>query len=115
MTPRKLTMTLAIVALLYTCATMDALAGPPTIAPQDWHDAKCSRYRKVWAEVLARRGTQGLGKDFLARHDAFLNSNCTRRSDVCPRSPEELKLANIMVIASMNFGAASTFVPFYCR
>ena len=112
---RKLSLTLAIVAGSHACATKGALAGHPSVAPQDWHDAKCSRYRKAWTEILAREGTQGLGKDFLSRHEAFLASNCSRTSDVCPRSPEELKLANIMVIASMNFGAASTFVPFYCR
>ena len=112
---RMLCLASAIVAALHACATAGALAAQATIAPQDWHDAKCSRYRKAWTEVLARDGTQGLGKDFLARHEAFLASNCTRRSDVCPRSPAELKLANIMVIRSMNFGAASTFVPFYCR
>ena len=115
MTVRMLCLTLAIVVASHARATTDALAGHPAIAPRDWHGAKCSRYRKAWTEILAREGTQGLGKDFLARHEAFLASDCTRRSDVCPRSPEELKLANIMVIASMNFGAASTFVPFYCR
>ena len=115
MTPRKLTMTLAIAAACIACASTGAGAGHPSIAPQDWHDAKCSRYKKAWTEILAREGRQGLGKEFLSRHEAFLTSNCTRKSDVCPRSPEELKLANIMVIASMNFGAASTFVPFYCH
>ena len=112
---RILCLTLAIMVASDVGVAVDALAGPPTIAPQDWHDVKCSRYRKAWAEVVAREGTQGLGQDFLAHHEAFLASNCTRRSDVCPRSPEELKLANIMVVRSMNFGAASTFVPFYCR
>ena len=115
MTVRILCLALAMFAASRASATAAAFAGQPNIAPQDWHDTKCSRYRKAWAEVLAREGTQGLGKDFLARHEAFLVSNCTRRSDVCPRSPEELKLANIMVVRSMNFGAASTFVPFYCR
>ena len=115
MTMRMLCLTLAIVAAFHACATPDALAAQAPIAPQDWHDAKCSRYRRAWTEALAREGTIGLGQEFLARHEAFLASNCTRRSDVCPRSPEELKLANIMVVRSMNFGAASTFVPFYCR
>ena len=110
MTLRILRLTMALAA-----AVAGALAAHATIAPRDWHDAKCARYKQAWTEALARSGTQGLGQDFLARHEAFLDSNCTRRSDVCPRSPEELRLANIMVIRSMNFGAASTFVPFYCR
>lgn len=84
-------------------------------APPSWSDVKCARYKKAWSELLARRGTQGLGPDFLARHDAFLNSNCTRQADVCPRSAEELDVANMMVIAAMNGGTASTFPPFACR
>ena len=111
----KTLIALAIAAMSYAWATPGALASSPTVAPQDWHDVKCLRYKKAWAEVLGQEGMRGLGREFLDRHDAFLASNCTRRSDVCPRSAEELKLANIMVIRSMNFGAASTFVPFYCR
>ena len=115
MTLRSVYVTLAIAAAPLPLATTRALAGHPSIAPQQWHDVKCRRYKTAWVEVLGRDGTQGLSKEFLDRHEAFLSSNCTRRSDVCPRSPEELKIANIMVIRSMNFGAASTFVPFYCR
>jgi hypothetical protein len=76
---------------------------------------KCSRYRKAWSEALARRGTQGLGREFLERHEAFLASGCTTRADVCPRSAAELDLANMMVVAAMNAGTASTFPPFSCR
>ena len=115
MTVRLLCVALAIVAAPVASATGRAFAGFKSIAPQDWHDVKCRRYKKAWVEVLGREGTQGLGKDFLDRHEAFLASNCTRPSDVCPRSFEELKLANIMVVRSMDFGAASTFVPFYCH
>src|SRR3954447_21656853 len=52
---------------------------------------------------------------FLDRHEAFLASGCTAKADVCPRSPEELELANIMVLAAMNAGTASTFLPFSSR
>jgi hypothetical protein len=92
--------------------------GPPAIAqdtPQSWPEVKCARYKKAWADALARRGTRGLGRDFLDRHEAFLASGCTGSADVCPRSSEELDLANIMVVAAMNAGTASTFPPFACR
>lgn len=97
-----------------------ALANRPapaaqTPGPPSWHDVKCARYTKAWSAALAHQGQQGLSKDFLDRHASFLASNCTRRADVCARSPEELKLANTMVILSMNAGTASTFPPFYCR
>jgi hypothetical protein len=84
-------------------------------ARPSWTEVKCDRYKKAWADVLARRGTKGLGRDFVERHDAFLASGCTAQADVCPRSSEELELANIMVVAAMNAGTASTFPPFACR
>ena len=95
-----------------------ALAGPALATPRGgpgWHDRKCHLYRQAWDQALAHQGPAGLSAGFLASHKAFLASNCTRRADVCARSPEELKLANTMVVLSMNFGAASTLAPFYCR
>lgn len=95
-----------------------AMSIPASATPRGgpgWHDTKCERYRRAWTAALAHQGPAGLGPTFLAAHQAFLASNCTRRSDVCARSPEELQLANTMVVLSMNFGAASTFAPFYCR
>jgi hypothetical protein len=82
---------------------------------QSWPEVKCARYKAAWAEALARRGMRGLGAEFLDRHEAFLASGCTTKGDVCPRSTEELELANIMVVAAMNAGTASTFPPFACR
>jgi hypothetical protein len=90
-----------------------AAAQTPT-APS-WSEVKCERYRKAWSEALGRRGTEGLGPDFMASHEAFLASGCTARADVCPRSREELALANILTIAAMNAGTSSTFLPFACR
>ncbi|MBB4040682.1 hypothetical protein GGR34_002339 [Microvirga flocculans] len=85
------------------------------IQSKSWPEVKCERYSKAWAEALARRGTRGLSQEFIERHDAFLASGCTARADVCPRSAEELDMANIMVVAAMNAGTASTFPPFFCR
>ena len=108
-------------AVLPAILTALALAGG--IAPaaaqdncsQNWPEVKCERYGKAWTEALARRGTKGLGKEFLDAHDAFLASGCTEKTDVCPRSAEELDIANMMVVAAMNAGMASTFPPFSCR
>lgn len=83
--------------------------------PKSWPEVKCARYKKAWTEALARRGTKGLSGDFLERHEAFLASGCTAKAEVCPRSTEELDLANMMVVAAMNAGTASTFPPFACR
>jgi hypothetical protein len=104
-------------------ATLLALSPARAVTPpaaqegraQSWSEVKCERYRKAWTEALARRGTQGLGPDFIARHEAFLATGCTAKADVCPRSAEELDLANVLTILAMNAGTASTFLPFACR
>lgn len=100
-------------------ALMAALAGtlaaePAPAREPSWVEVKCTRYGKAWDEALARTGGKGLGQEFLARHEAFLASGCVAKADVCPRSEEELALANMMVVAAMNAGTASTFPPFAC-
>jgi len=109
--------TVALMALMTSGLASGAVpARAQQAAPsQSWPAVKCSRYKTAWSEALARRGTQGLGREFLDRHEAFLVSGCTTRADVCPRSAEELDLANMMVVAAMNAGTASTFPPFSCR
>jgi hypothetical protein len=108
-----------IAALVALLATSIASGASPVAAQeprsQSWPEVKCARYKNAWIEALARRGTRGLGQEFLDRHEAFVASGCTARADVCPRSTEELDLANIMVVAAMNAGTASTFPPFSCR
>jgi hypothetical protein len=104
-------------AVAFACLMAGALS--PAMAqaapPKSWPEVKCERYGKAWTEALIRRGRQGLSPEFVERHEAFLASGCTAQSDVCPRSTEELDLANIMVVAAMNAGTASTFPPFACR
>ena len=112
---RSFTLMITIAALL---AFVTASGLSPAVAqetPKTWPEVKCERYGRAWAEALARRGTTGLGQEFIERHEAFLASGCTARADVCPRSSEELDMANIMVVAAMNAGTASTFPPFACR
>jgi hypothetical protein len=106
---RRFRFALTLLLGLATAANAGPRGGP------GWHDAKCARYKRAWAAALARQGEAGLSAAFLAAHQAFLNSNCMRRADVCAKSPAELRLADTMVVLSMNFGAASTFAPFYCR
>ena len=107
---------MASVAALVACVTLPTDGRATSrVDPARWHDVKCERYRHAWDLALQHQGKAGLSPTFLQSHAAFLASNCTRRADVCARSPEELKLANTMVMMSMNFGAASTLAPFYCR
>jgi hypothetical protein len=81
-----------------------------------WPEVKCDRYKQAWSEAVRRGWTRrGVGQEFIDRHDAFLASGCTGPADVCPRSNEEIELANVLTIAAMNAGTASTFLPFACR
>ncbi|WP_201829771.1 hypothetical protein [Microvirga zambiensis] len=107
----------AIGVFAVTCAIMSASGSSlaQDQPSQSWPEVKCARYKKAWSDALARLGTNGLSQDFLDRHEAFLGSGCTVQGNVCPRSEEELGLANMMVVAAMNAGTASTFPPFACR
>ena len=111
-TKRTAALAALLAALLASSASRAAAQESPS---PSWSEVKCARYKNGWSDALARRGTRGLGREFLAAHEAFLASGCTARADVCPRSAEELDLANIMVVVAMNAGTASTFPPFACR
>jgi hypothetical protein len=91
------------------------LAGAPAAA-QGRAEEKCARYAQLWELSVARFGTQGLGPDFLAAHQAFIGSGC--RSDVRsagPRSPAEIAMADRMTLLALNAGISGTFLPFLCR
>ena len=112
---RSVRVALAISAALSAAGLCGASAPPASGQPKrSWAEEKCVRYGKGWSEALKRFGKAGLGPDFLARHEAFIVSGCSGPHDVCARSPEELKMANTMVIVAMNAGTASTFPPFGC-
>ena len=103
----------ALAASLVTGMATPGLAQPAP--PENWPAIKCERYTRAYAEALVKFGRKGLGQPFLDSHEAFLASGCSIRGEVCPRSAEELNLANVMVIMGMNQGMASTFMPFACR
>jgi hypothetical protein len=101
-------------ALFFALLTL-ALPGQAEAQQRNWTQEKCIRYRKAWVELLRRSGKDGLGEEFVERHNAFIDSGCVAAAAVCPRSPRELEAANILTIQAMNAGMASTFLPFVCR
>ncbi|NIX77709.1 hypothetical protein [Microvirga terricola] len=109
-----------LVAALAALTVTAIASGFPLATAQEskspsWPEVKCARYKKAWTDALAVRGTKGLGREFLDNHETFLASGCTDRPPVCPQTDEEFALANMMVVAAMNAGTASTFPPFSCR
>jgi len=101
----------SFLAFLFAASTMAAAQN----AAPSWTETKCSRYATAWSEALERHGAEGMGQEFLDAHETFLTSGCAKKADVCPTTPEELAMANVMVIAAMNAGTASTFPPFACN
>lgn len=99
-------------ALVLAAAAVSPAASQPA---SDWTQVKCQRYTRAWTDALARRGRDGLTAEFVARNEAFLESGCTARADVCPRSAKDFEMANLLTVLAMNAGTASTFLPFACR
>jgi hypothetical protein len=112
---RRGLLTPSVAALALAAAITGTGSAVAQEAPSNWREVKCVRYASAWSEALKRKGTQGLGREFVEGHDAFIASGCTAGVAVCPRSAEELDMANIMVLATLNAGIASTFPPFSCR
>jgi len=92
-----------------------ALTNPALAQSIDWPAEKCRRYSHAWRDALIRTGAKGLGEDFLSAHSAFIAAGCVGPREVCPRSPEELEMANTMTVLALNAGMSGTFLPFACR
>lgn len=102
--------------LLLVVATLSAApAVAEDAATARWRAEKCHRYATAWREALSLAGVSGVSPGFLAAHQAFIASGCRAPRDICPRSDAERHLADMMTIAAMNAGTASTFPPFRCR
>jgi len=88
----------------------------PTPSSGDgWSARKCALYQSAFDDALTMRGTDGIGDGFLRRNEDFIRSGCTTQGHVCPQTPEEHALADMLTLMTMNEGMASTFVPFGCK
>ncbi len=94
------------------CLAVSA-AGAQTPQPTEWQMTKCRVYAEA-LERLKRESIEGLSASFLDENAGFIGTDCMQRMAVCPRTPADLDAANILTIATMNAGAASTFLPFNC-
>ncbi|CDZ36094.1 hypothetical protein NOJ28_13585 [Neorhizobium galegae] len=73
------------------------------------------RYERAWKRAKDFIGLEGVSDDFIKGNEKFIADGCSSGADVCPHSPQEIKLANALTMAAMNFGTASSFLPFICR
>ncbi|WP_108395429.1 hypothetical protein [Devosia submarina] len=79
-----------------------------------WQQEKCRIYGEAWEKALDFFGSDDMNYNFMAGNENFIAGGCTEQANVCPRSAQELEIANALTIALMNAGAASTFLPFRC-
>lgn len=80
-----------------------------------WPEKKCVLYQLAWDAALDSVGPEGISDDFIDGSAEFVASGCTIRGNVCPRSEQEYKLADLLTLMTMNEGMASTFAPFRCE
>lgn len=80
----------------------------------DWTRQKCDLYSAAWQDVEASQGMAGVSDDFLEKNRNFIALGCPESMRICAVSPEDIDLANLLTVLSMNEGMASTFVPFGC-
>lgn len=79
-----------------------------------WQAKKCEIFQQNWEKALGFFGSDNLNYNFIAQNENFIAGGCTEGVSVCPRSSQELDIANALTVAMMNAGAASTFLPYRC-
>lgn len=89
---------------------------PPTASatPSDWQVKKCQIYRSAWNDLPSVMDTTRFTASFKALNETFMAAGCLDHTAICPQNPAEIQAANILTIAAMNGGTASTFLPFRC-
>lgn len=97
---------------LATLATHPALA--QGTGGDSWTERKCVLYTAAWNHIASNGAPDGVSEEFLADHDAFLASGCLDRGHVCPRSPRELEIADMLSLMAVAEGMAGSFLPFNC-
>lgn len=104
--------TLSLLGLIASPALATAQQAP---AADAWTREKCVRYERAWNELLPSIGPEGVTADFIRGNEDFIAAGCSNGADACPKSDKDFELANALTITAMNFGTASTFLPFVCR
>lgn len=82
--------------------------------PTPWQIKKCQIYRTAWNDLPMLLDTSSFSHRFRAQNESFIASGCLDRISVCPVGDAEMEAANLLTIAAMNGGTASTFLPFRC-
>ncbi|MDD7969936.1 hypothetical protein [Roseinatronobacter alkalisoli] len=98
--------------LLATLSTQPVLAQSPE--SDSWTERKCELYTAAWHHLAGDGVPEGVSEGFVTDHDAFLASGCLDRGHVCPRSPHEREIADMLSLMAVAEGMAGSFLPFSC-
>jgi hypothetical protein len=101
--------------LLAAMLVVPGMTAGLTRADESWPAQKCAFYAKAWTELLELSGRADITDGFISGNEAFIAAGCSNGADVCPTSKGDIELANQLTVAAMNFGTASSFLPFVCR
>ncbi|QHQ34338.1 hypothetical protein [Algicella marina] len=91
-------------------ATLAGLSSPAQ--PDTWAEQKCALFASAWAEVTDPP-PPGLSPGFTDETDSFIASGCATGA-VCPRSPQDLALADTLTLMAVAEGMAGSFLPYAC-
>ena len=95
---------------LYICLFFSADAALARMS----NTQKCEIYNNSWQSILSKSNRLSMSQSFINDNDKFIASDCLDYSGVCPRNDYDIRIANMLTIAAMNNGMASTFLPFKC-
>lgn len=111
--PRYRRVTAALLLVGLSVASLDPVLAQGTDG-DGWTQRKCVLYTAAWKRVVGDERPAGVSDEFVSAHDAFLASGCLDRGRVCPRSPRELEIADILSLMAVSEGMAGSFLPFDC-
>ncbi len=89
-------------------------ATPPGEPPTAWQIRKCEVFAEAWSKALPSYPANDVSASFIADNQHFIAVTCRSNAAICPQSASEIAIANRLTFATMNAGAASSFVPYRC-
>lgn len=101
-----------VLMAMITVLTGATTANQPSTA---WQSQKCQAFEAAWGRALDVHGTDNMNYDFVAQNENFIESDCIEQSAICPRSDQEIDVANDITFEMMGIGLASTFLPYRCQ
>jgi hypothetical protein len=88
-------------------------APPPSAADAGWTERKCQLYGRAWDYAAQGDALQGVSRDFIGAHEAFIASGCLE-GKICPGNDAARALADTLSLMAVAEGMTGSFLPFVC-